>query len=190
MRYEVVQAFRPAGRAEALPYISILLVAASVTVFAQQSPPARAMATIGGKSVSVQYSAPSVRGRKIFGDGGLLSRDPTYPIWRAGANASTTFKTEGAIDVGGLSVGAGTYSLYVNVKDPEQWELVVSKATGQWGLTYPGPSSDVGRVKMTMSKPPALVETLKYTLTDKGGGTGELRLEWEHHAATVPIHIK
>ena len=155
-----------------------------------QSPPARATATISGKSVSVQYSAPSVRGRKIFGEGGLLSRDPTYPIWRAGANASTTLKTESSLDVAGLNLPAGTYSLYVNVKDPDQWELVVSKQTGQWGLTYPGPASDLGRVKMTMSKPPALVEQLKYTLTDKGGGAGELRLEWENHVATVPLHVK
>ena len=155
-----------------------------------QSPPARATATIGGKSVSIQYSAQSVRGRKIFGDGGLLHGDPTYPIWRAGANAATTFKTEGALDVGGVNVPAGTYTLYVNVKDPDQWELVVSRQTGQWGLTYPGAASDLGRVKMTMSKPPALVETLKYTLTDKGGGAGELRLEWENHVATVPLHAK
>ena len=155
-----------------------------------QSPPARATATIGGKSVSIQYSAPSVRGRKIFGEGGLRSRDPTYPVWRAGANAATTFKTEGALDVGGVNVPAGTYTLYVNVKDPDQWELVVSRQTGQWGLTYPGAASDLGRVKMTMSKPPALVETLKYTLTDKGGGAGELRLEWENHVATVPLHAK
>ena len=41
---------------------------------------------------------------------------------------------------------------------------------------------------MTMSKPPALVETLKYTIADKGKGQGELRLEWEHHVATVPIY--
>ena len=155
-----------------------------------QSPPARATAAIGGKTAQVQYSAPSVRGRRIFGDGGLLSRDPTYPVWRAGANAATTFKTEGALDVGGLTVPAGAYTLYVDVKDPEQWTLVVSKQTGQWGLTYPGPSSDLGRVKMTMSKPLALVETLKYTLTDKGGGAGELRLEWEQHVATVALHAK
>lgn len=145
---------------------------------------------VGGKSVGVQYSAPSVRGRKIFGDGGLLSRDPTYPIWRAGANAATTFKTEGALDVGGLTVQPGSYSLYVNVKDPEQWELVLSKATGQWGLTYPGPASDIGRIRMTMSKPPALVEQVKYTITDKGAGAGELRLEWERHVATVALHAK
>jgi hypothetical protein len=170
--------------------VLMAFVAFSATLSAQQSPPARATATIGGKTVQVQYSAPSVRGRKIFGPGGLLSRDPTYPIWRAGANAATTFKTEGSLEVGGLSVPAGTHTLYVDVKDPEQWELVISKATGQWGLTYPGPSSDLGRVKMTMSRPPALVETLKYTLTDKGGGTGELRIEWEQHAATVPLHAK
>jgi len=155
-----------------------------------QSPPARATASIGGKPVLIQYSAPSVRGRKIFGEGGLLSRDPTYPIWRAGANAATTLKTEGNLDVGGLNLPPGTYTIYMNVKDPDQWELVVSKQTGQWGLTYPGPASDLGRVKMTMSKPPALVEQLKYTLTDKGGGAGELRLEWENHVATVPLHVK
>jgi len=186
-----MQTFRSAadGRPKGLHYICAALMLASAGAFAQ-SPPARATASIGGKSVSVQYSAPSVRGRKIFGEGGLLSRDPTYPIWRAGANAATTFKSEGNLDVGGLSVPAGTYTLYVNVKDPEQWELVVSKQTGQWGLSYPGASQDLGRVKMTMSKPPALVEQLKYTLTDKGGGAGELRLEWENHVAVVPLHAK
>jgi len=183
MRIEVAQAFRPAT------LLTLIVATATSAVFAQ-SPPARATATIGGKSVSIQYSAPSVRGRRIFGDGGLLSRDPTYPIWRAGANAATTFKTEGNLDVGGLNVPAGTYTLYVNVKDPEQWELVVSKQTGQWGLSYPGAASDVGRVRMTMSKPPSLVETLKYTLSDKGGGAGELRLEWENHAATVPLRAR
>ena len=169
-------------------FAALLTFAASAAL--AQSPPARATATIGGKSVSVQYSAPSVRGRRIFGDGGLLSRDPTYPIWRAGANAATTMKTEGPLDVGGLSLAPGTYTIYVNVKDPNQWELVVSKITGQWGLTYPGPSSDVGRVKMTMSVPPQPVEQLKYTITDKGNGAGELQLAWERHIATVALHSK
>jgi hypothetical protein len=43
---------------------------------------------------------------------------------------------------------------------------------------------------MTMSKPPSLVETLKYSIADKGAGKGELRLEWEHRVATVPITVK
>jgi hypothetical protein len=165
-----------------------LALAFTSAAFAQ-SPPATASAMIGGQSVKVQYSAPSVRGRKIFGEGGLLSRDPTYPAWRAGANAATTLKTDAALDVGGLAVPAGTYTLYVWVKNPDQWELIVSKEKGQWGLTY-NAAADLGRVKMTMSKPAALVEALKYTLTDRGGGAGELRLEWEQHVATVPLHVK
>jgi hypothetical protein len=194
MRQQVVQDFvgRPfqgrRGGAKS-PALQLAIILACASPALAQSPPARATATIGGKTVTVQYSAPSVRGRKIFGAGGLLSRDPTYPAWRAGANAATLFKTEGAIDVGGLTVPAGNYTLYVWVKDPEQWDLIISKQTGQWGLTYSA-SADLGRVKMTMSRPPALVETLKYTLTDKGGGMGELRLEWEQHVATVSIHVK
>jgi predicted acylesterase/phospholipase RssA len=164
------------------------LVAAACLASAQ-SPPASASVTLGGKTISIRYSSPSVRGRKIFGDGGLLSRDPTYPAWRAGANAATSFKTDATLDVGGLTVPAGSYTLYAWVKDPDAWQLIISKQTGQWGLTYT-PSMDLGRVKMTMSTPPELVERLKYTLTDKGGGAGELRLEWEHHAATVPIRVK
>lgn len=168
--------------------VSLVALGVASTAFAQ-SPPARATATIGGKTVQVQYSAPSVRGRRIFGDGGLLSRDPTYPAWRAGANAATTFKTEGTLDVGGLAVPPGTYTLYVWVKDPEAWDLIISKQVGQWGLSY-NASADLGRVKMTMSKPPKLVEQLKYTITDKGASVGELRLEWEQHVATVALHAK
>src|SRR5215472_3496907 len=197
MRNEVAQAFRPAGdrrpkgprHIRGLRYILPFVIVMSAGVALAQSPPARATATIGGRMVTVQYSAPSVRGRKIFGSGGLLSRDPTYPAWRAGANAATLFKTDGALEVGDLMVPAGSYTLYVWIKDPEHWELIISKQTGQWGLTY-NASADLGRVKMTMSKPPAPVETLKYTLTDKGGGAGELRLEWEQHVATVPLHTK
>lgn len=166
-----------------------LLVTASAVLSAQRSPPASATVTIGGKAVSIRYSAPSVRGRKIFGDGGLLSRDPTYPVWRGGANEATTLKTDAGLDLGGLAVPRGSYSLYVWVKDPNAWELIVNKETGQSGLDY-NARLDLGRVKMAMARPPALVEQLKYTLTDKGAGKGELQLAWENHVATVPLTVK
>jgi hypothetical protein len=155
----------------------------------QGSPPATATVAVNGKAITIRYSSPSVRGRKIFGDGGLVSRDPTYPAWRAGANAATTLRTDADLDIGGLAVPKGTYTLYVWVKDPDAWQLIVNRQTGQWGLSYDA-SQDVGRAKMTMSKPPAPIEMLKYTLTDKGGGKAELRLEWENHVATVPITVK
>jgi hypothetical protein len=167
--------------------LTALLLAPGGPVTAQQpSPAATATGTIGGASITIRYSAPSVRGRQIFGTGNLLSGDPTYPIWRAGANEATSLRTGADLDIGGLRVPRGTYTLYVNVRDPNAWELVVNRQTGQSGLEY-DPKQDLGRVKMTMSKPPAVVETLRYEIRDSGGGRGELRLAWENHIASVPI---
>ena len=169
----------------ALFVVLAALISAS-SAFGQQnpSPAASASARVGGKALSIQYSAPSVRGRQIFGAGGLLSKDPTYPVWRAGANSATTLKTDADLELGGLVVPKGTYTLYVLVRDPNAWELIISKQTGQWGLEY-NQRQDLGRVKMQMSQPAAPVEQLKYTLRDLGGNKGELRLEWERHVAVV-----
>jgi hypothetical protein len=150
----------------------------------QQSPASQASVTVNGKKITVSYSAPAVRGRKIFGDGGLLSRDPTYPAWRAGANSATALHTDADLTLGGLNVPKGDYTLYVWVKNPDAWELIVNKQTGQWGLDY-NEKMDLGRVKMNMSKPPSNVERLKYTLTP-----GALELAWENHVASVPMTVK
>jgi hypothetical protein len=168
---------------------AIVLMTVTASVVWAQSPRATATGTVNGKSIAVRYSAPSVRGRQIFGAGGLLSKDPTYPAWRAGANSATTFVTEADLMIGNLSVPKGTYTLYAWVQNPDAWDLIINKQTGQWGLMYDA-KQDLGRVKMTMSKPPALVETLKYSIADKGKGQGELRLEWEHRVATVPFTVK
>src|SRR5262249_40117736 len=152
----------------------------------QESPPAQARASIGGKSISIRYSAPSVRGRKIFGEGGLLSHDPTYPVWRAGANAATAMHTDADLEIGNFRIPRGDYTLYCLVKDPENWELIISKETGQWGLSY-NPGKDLGRIKMTMSRPSSPIEQMKFTLTDLGGGKGKLDLAWERHVGSVAI---
>jgi hypothetical protein len=75
------------------------------------------------------------------------------------------------------------------VKDPNNWELIVNKDTGQSGLDYTV-ARDLGRVKMTMSKPPALVERLKYTLTSQGANKFTLQLAWENHIASVSGTVK
>ena len=166
---------------------SLLIVAGSFAL--GQSPRSEATVTVAGKTISIKYSAPSVRGRKIFGDGGLLSQDPTYPVWRAGANAATAFHSDADLDAGSLSVPKGDYTLYVLVKDPNAWELIINKQTRQWGLSY-DQSQDLGRVKMAMSKPAGPIETVKYTLTDQGGNKVKLQLEWENHVASVPITVR
>ena len=171
------------------------LLFAATTLFAQpkappKSPPATASATIGGKTITITYSSPRVNGRegKIFASGGLISHDPHYPVWRAGANAATTLKTDGDIMLGHLPVPAGTYTLFVDISDPAHWVLIVSKATGEWGLAY-DPAKDLGKTPMMMAKPPAMVEDLTYTLTDDGSGKGMLTLQWEDVSASVHIMV-
>jgi hypothetical protein len=155
----------------------------------QASPHKTETGSIGGKTISVTYGAPSVRGRQIFGEGGKLSSDPTYPAWRAGADPATILHTDGDLNIGGLAVPKGDYSLYVWVKDPNKWELIINKQTGQWGTSYDA-GQDLGRVKMNMSVPSTPVEMLKYTISDMGGGKGKLEIAWEKHTATVPITVK
>jgi hypothetical protein len=161
----------------------------AVSTASAQSPPETASGKIGGATLVIKYAAPSVRGREIFGEGGLVMRDPTAPIWRAGANDATSFHTDANLDIAGLAVPKGDYTLFVNVKDPNAWELIINKQTGQWGLTY-DPSRDLGRVKMEMSKPPAPIEMLKYTITSAGGNKGTIELAWEKHAASVAVTAK
>lgn len=169
---------------------SVTVLALTGATFAQaQSPDASTSAVIGGKTVSIKYAAPSVRNRQIFGPGGLISNDPNYPVWRAGANSATALHVDGDIMIGSLSVPKGDYTIYALVQDPNAWELIINKQTGQWGLSYDA-AQDLGRVKMTMSKPPALVEVYKMTLTSTGPKAGKLELEWENHIASVPITVK
>ncbi|MCX6598886.1 MAG: DUF2911 domain-containing protein [Acidobacteria bacterium] len=155
-----------------------------------QSPTTTEAKSYGGGTVSIKYAAPRVNGRagKIFSKDGLISRDRTYPVWRAGANSATALHTEVDLNLGGLMVPKGDYTLFVELSDPAQWQLIVSKQTGQWGLSY-NAANDVGRVKMTMSKPAELVENLKYTLTGEGK-KGALQLEWENVRASVPLEAK
>jgi hypothetical protein len=175
-----------------------LLVAATLNLSAQQgaprsppkSPPATVSTSIAGKAITIAYSSPRVKGRagQIFGKDGLISHDPTYPVWRAGANSATLLHTDSDLKIGGLTVPKGDYSLYVDISDADHWVLIVNKQTGQWGTVY-DKAQDLGRVKLAMSKPSALVENLKYTLTDEGGTSGKLTLEWENHSASVKIAV-
>ena len=155
-----------------------------------KSPPASESATIAGKTITINYNSPGVKGRAghIFTKDGLISTNPGYPVWRAGANAATKLHTDADLTLGGLKVPKGDYTLFVDIADPDNWVLIVNKQTGQSGLAY-DKTQDLGRVKMTMSKPLAMVENLKYTLEALGGTTGKLTLEWENHSASVLIAV-
>ena len=132
----------------------------------------------GGKNVTIKYHSPSMKGRKIFG--GL---EPFGKVWRAGANEATALHTDADIVLGDLTVPAGDYTLFVELKSATEWNLIVSKETGQWGLAYKG-EKDLGRTKMKITKV-APIESYKMTLTEK-----DLTLAWEETSASVSLKRK
>jgi hypothetical protein len=172
------------------------LLAVAATLSAQQgppkSPPATESGSLGGKTFTITYSSPRVNGRagQLFGKDGRIGKDPTYPVWRAGANAATKLHTNADFSIGDLTVPKGDYTLYVDLSDPANWVLVVSKQTGQWGTAY-DKTKDLGRVKMTMEKPPTLVENLNYIFMVKqpGAKKGTLTLAWENLSGSVPVAV-
>ncbi|MCX6628690.1 MAG: DUF2911 domain-containing protein [Candidatus Solibacter sp.] len=168
----------------------VLLAAASLACAETKSGQTESVA-IGGKTIGIKYSAPAVNGRvgKLFGKDGKIGSDATYPVWRAGANTATAIHTDADVDLGGLAVPKGDYSLYIDVGNPASWELIINKQTGQSGMTYDA-KQELGRVKMTMGKPAAMVEQLKYTLSSAGGNKGNLQLAWENVVASVNFTVK
>ncbi len=171
----------------------------AATLFAQHGPPngppaspaATESATLAGKAITISYNAPGVKGRagQLFGKDGRISHDPTYPVWRAGANQATKLHTDADLMIGSLLVPKGDYTLFVDISDPAHWVLLINKQTGQWGTIYDA-HQDLGRVKMTMEKPPALVESLKYTIKSTTGKKGTLTLAWENLCGSVSIAVK
>lgn len=158
---------------------------------APASPPETATGTIGGHTVTIKYSSPRVKGREghIFNEGGLIqSTHKEYPVWRAGANAATTLTTDGNLKIGDVNVPAGTYTLFVDISNPDAWKLIINKKTGEWGLAYDA-SQDLGKTAMKMSKPASMVEDLKYTITGHGK-KGTMTLAWENKEASVPVEAE
>ena len=172
----------------ALVFATVAISAAVPQQKPPASPPAEASVTIAGKTITVKYSAPSLRGRDVFAAGGVISKDRTYPVWRTGANAATSLVTDADLQIKGLTVPKGSYTLFTQV-DAEPWQFIVNKQTGQWGLTY-SKDQDLGRVMMDMGKAPAPVETMKITLTATGANSGKLEIAWDTKLASVPFTVK
>ena len=147
----------------------------------QESPRKAAELVLAGKKISVDYGAPSVRGRKIMG--GLV---PYGQVWRLGANEATGFKTEANLVIGGLNVPAGSYTLFA-VPAATGWKLIINKKTGQWGIPYPQ-GEDLGRAAMTASAAAKPAEQLTISVQDTQAG-GMLHIDWGVSRNSIPFTV-
>jgi hypothetical protein len=136
-------------------------------------------ARFGDAELSVRYSRPYKRGRKIFGS--LL---PWGKVWRTGANDATAFSTTRDLVIGGVAVPAGSYTLY-SIPSPTQWQLIINRQTGQFGTEY-HPEQDLARIPMTREALDTPVEQFTISL-EPGGAGGRLVLTWDDTRAWVPV---
>ena len=140
------------------------------------SPPAKATATVNGKTITIDYSQPSVKGRKIWGD--LV---PYGQVWRAGANETTAFTLSADATVEGKSLPAGKYAFFV-LPNEKEWTIIFNK-TIKWGAFTYKQEEDVLRVTVPVKKSKAFTEKLTYNISPKG----VVSLAWENAVAEFTV---
>lgn len=161
--------------------LAFFVFAFSASAQEKASPAATATGKIGDATITINYSSPAVKGRKIWGD--LVPYDK---VWRAGANQATTFETDKAIKIEGKELPAGKYSLFATPGEKE-WQFIFNSQTGQWGIKGGQANRDAANdvliiaVKPTTS--PVMNERLLYDVTEKG-----FSFKWEN--LEVPVAIK
>lgn len=168
-----------------------LVLLMSAMAFAQgdaKKPPASPPGTASysfadGKKVSIDYSRPYAKGRKIMG--GLV---PYGQVWRTGANSATSFVTDTDVTIGGTNVPAGKYTIYT-LPGEMAWKLIINKQTGQWGTQY-DQSQDLARIDMVAKKLSTPVEQFTISFDKTSGDSAKLKLEWENTSATVDVKEK
>jgi hypothetical protein len=147
----------------------------------QTSPGASVKQTIGLNDVTITYSRPGVKGRKIWG--GLV---PYGTVWRTGANSATTIQFTEDVLVEGQPVPAATYSLHT-IPGEREWTLILNKEANQWGSYSYDPAKDALRVKITpIAGPPQ--EWMQFRFEDPTINSARVVLAWEN--LQVPFTIK
>ena len=146
------------------------------------SPAATATGKVGDATITISYSSPAVKGRKIWGE--LVPYDKA---WRAGANQATTFETDKAVKIEGKELPAGKYSVFATPGEKE-WQFNFNSQTGQWGIKRTGeanfdPANNVLVIAVKPVASSAMNERLLYEVNEKG-----FTLKWEN--LEVPVAIK
>ncbi len=163
-----------------------LLIFCSINSYAQITPAPSSTQTIMqdfalGK-ITLTYSRPDVKGRKIFG-----YTEPYGSVWRTGANSATAITFTDDVMMEGHKIPAGEYGLF-SIPGADQWTIILSKNSKQWGAYSYKEADDFLRFTITPIKLPENIETLTMQFANVFPTTSELHLKWEH--TELIIHLK
>ena len=167
--------------------IAALLTLATVS-FAQietpqPSPGASLTQKVGMTEVKVEYSRPSMKGRKIFGD--IV---PFGDIWRTGANSATKFTTTDSITVMGKGLAKGTYMLLTR-PGKDSWEIIFNKNPAASASNYT-PEIQKDDVVKVMAKPislPMSIENFTFGMNNVTSTSANLEMMWENTYVAIPF---
>ena len=134
-------------------------------------------ATVGAASMSVEYSRPLARGRTLLG--GLIPYDR---VWRTGANAATHVTLDSPLQLAGVPLDSGTYTLWT-LPTRDGVQLVINRETGQWGTGYKA-GHDIARVPMQVDTIDTLVE--RFTIR-VDSASSRLLMEWGTFRWSAPV---
>jgi len=138
---------------------------------------------LGISQLTISYSRPSVKGRKIFG--GL---EPYGEVWRTGANGATTLTFSDEVIIHGQTIPAGTYALFT-IPDKNEWTVILNKNNEQWGAYTYNKADDVLRFNVKTTQTSSFVETFSITLPEVTETSATLQLSWENTRVAFPIQV-
>jgi hypothetical protein len=135
-------------------------------------------------SIELNYSRPSMKGRKIFGD--LV---PYGAIWRTGANNATTISFADEVMIGDKKVPAGKYGL-ITIPGASEWTIIISK---QLDVTSPAAykaDQDVVRFTSAVTSLPFSMETFMIAFGNVTASSIDLMIVWDQTAVSLPIKME
>jgi len=156
---------------------AILMIGFTFAADAQnkpKSPPVTASHTIGDLTIDIDYNAPSVRGREVWG-----SLVPNGKVWRTGANSATTFAVNKDVLINGEKLTAGKYSLFTIPNDGE-WTIIFNKEADQWGAYSYDDGKDALRITTKTGKAPEFTEQMTFQVNDNDEDVGVVTFMWEN----------
>ncbi len=174
-------------RKTALMVFSIIIL--SVISFAQDfraprpSPDATVSQFIGVTKITIDYSSPAVKDRKIWGE--LV---PFGQVWRTGANEATTITFSDAVSINGNELAAGTYGIH-SIPNENEWEIIFSKDTPVDGGSTFDPKKEILRIKV---KPEEhyFMERMTFLFTDVTNNSGIVELVWNKLKVSFKVEVK
>lgn len=192
----------------ALCVLCFAVAASAQVTLPRPSQKASVMQRIGVTDVTITYSRPAVKGRKIWGDPlpgqtadvkGEATLDdqnkrpkdaPIVPwghVWRTGANEATTFVVTDDVLINGQKLPAGSYSLHT-IPTKDEWTIVFNGTSNQWGSFDYDPAKDTLRVKAKPQWVNASEEYLSYSFDPVTDDSAQVNIRWEK--ISVPFTVK